>query len=72
MTKIVVAIIVVALTAAAAQAMVWDHFRKSTNIEDRRQMVAERPKPVTELVARNWIPPREYLPAPPQGWARNP
>jgi MFS family permease len=37
MHKLVIATgLIIGLTAAAAQAMVWDHFRRSTNIEDRR------------------------------------
>ena len=49
----------IVLTAAAAQAMRWDGFRPSTNIEDRRGQLAERPKPVTDLVARNWVVPTD-------------
>src|SRR5687768_10850813 len=36
MHRLAIAIFVIALTAAGAQAMIWDHFRKSANIEDRR------------------------------------
>ena len=42
MTKLAIAAMLIALTAATAQAMIWDHFRRSANIEDRRGGEAHR------------------------------